>query len=79
SKGSSLINIDLGDFAQKLSTELLSKMTPDQLVISVLGLGAIAGSVVAYKAFLKSRSEDKKAQFDADKQIALSKEETNRL
>jgi hypothetical protein len=79
SKGSSLINIDLGDFAKTLSTELLSKMTPDQLVISVLGLGVIAGSVVAYKGFLKSRSEDKKTQIEADKQIALSQEETKRL
>jgi hypothetical protein len=79
SKGSSLINIDLGDFAKTLSTELLSKMTPDQLVISVLGLGAIAGSVVAYKGYLKVRSEDRKTQIDADKQIALSQEETRRL
>ncbi|MDQ7975902.1 hypothetical protein QYH69_01400 [Paraburkholderia sp. SARCC-3016] len=79
SKGSSLINIDLGDFAKTLSTELLSKMTPDQLVISVLGLGAIAASVVAYKGYLKVRSDDRKSQIDADKQIALSQEETKRL
>jgi len=79
SKGSSLINIDLGDFAKTLTTDLLSKMTPDQLVISVLGVAAIAGSVVAYRGFLKARSEDKKSQIEADKHIALSQEETKRL
>jgi hypothetical protein len=79
SKGSSLINIDLGDFAKTLTTELISKMTPDQLVIAVLGIGALAASTVAYRAFLKSRSDDRKTQIEADKQIALSQEETKRL
>lgn len=79
SKGSSLINIDLGEFAKTLSTELLSKMSPDQTLIAVLGLGAAVASAVVLRGYLKNRSEEKKSQIDADKQIALSQEESKRL
>lgn len=77
--GSSLIKIDLGAFAEKLTTNLVSKMTPEDLVITILGIAAVAGSVVAYKAFLKHRSEDKKISVEAEKTIAMSEEETKRL
>ncbi|OYD77967.1 UNVERIFIED_ORG: hypothetical protein BDU10_3090 [Burkholderia sp. CF145] len=79
SKGSSLITVDLGEFAKTLTHELITKMTPEALVISVIGVSAVAGSVLAYKSFLKARSEDKKIETEASKAIALSQEETKRL
>jgi hypothetical protein len=79
SKGSSLITVDLGEFAKTLTHELVTKMSPEALVISVIGVAAVAGSAVAYKAFLKARSEDKKIETEASKAIALSQEETKRL
>lgn len=78
-KGSSLINVDLGDYLKTLTQELVSKMTPESLVISIIGVAAVAGSVVAYKSYLKARSDDKKVDADASKAIALSQEETKRL
>lgn len=79
SKGSSLITVDLGEFAKTLTHELIPKMTPEALVISVIGVAVTAGSVLAYKSFLKARSEDKKIETEASKAIALSQEETKRL
>lgn len=77
--GSSLIKIDLGAYAEKLTTNLVSKMTPEDLVITILGIAAVAGGVFAYKSFLKQRSEDKKLSVEAEKTIAMSQEETKRL
>lgn len=77
--GSSLIKIDLGPFAEKLAMSVVDKMTPELLVITVLGTAAAAGGAFAYKAFLKHRSEDKKISVEAEKSIAMSKEETRRL
>lgn len=77
--GSSLIKIDLGPFAEKLALNVVDKMTPELLVITVLGTAATAGGVFAYKAFLKHRSEDKKISVEAEKSIAMSQEETRRL
>ena len=78
-KGCSLLKIDLGQFAEKLATQLVDKITPELLVISVIGIAVSAGSVVAIKAFLKHKSEDKKITVEAEKAIALSQEETRRL
>lgn len=78
-RGSSLITIDLGEFAKTLTHELISKMSPESLIISVVGVAAVAGSVLAYKSYLKARSEDKKIEMEANKAIALSQEETKRL
>lgn len=78
-KGSSLIKVDFGDYIEKISVNLVNKMTPEDLVITVLGVAAVAGGGWAYKAFLKHRTEDKKISEEANKAIALSKEETKRL
>ena len=77
-QGSSLIEIDLGDFSQKLINALIDKMEPQQLIITILGIGLIGGGVLAYRSFLKHRSEDLKTQLEAQSRIALSQEETKR-
>lgn len=76
--GSSLIEINMGEWAGKLSTELVGKMSPEMIVVTVLGSVAIAGGVWAYKSYLRHRSEDKKVEAAVQERVALSKEETKR-
>lgn len=78
-KGSSLIEINLGEFSEKLASGIMGKMEPGMMTVTVLGVAACAASVFMYKIFLKHRSEDKKIEVEAQKAIALSQEETRRL
>lgn len=77
--GCSLLKIDFGPFAEKLATQLVDKMTTELLVISVVGIAVSVGSVAVIKLFLKHKSEGKKITVEAEKAIALSKEETKRM
>lgn len=77
--GSSIIKIDLGDFAEKLATTVAQTMTPTFLAITIVGLAITGASLVAYKAFLKKNSDDKQIDVEARTKIALSQEETRRL
>lgn len=76
--GSSLIEINLGEWAEKLSVALVGKMSPEMVVGTVLGCAAIAGGAFVYKAFLQQRSEDKKIEAAMRERVALSQEETKR-
>lgn len=78
-KGSSLLTVDLSDYAAKIVSGLVGKMDGTQLVMLTLGTAVIAGSTLAYKAFLKHRSEDKKVELATQERIGLSQEETKRL
>jgi len=77
-KGSSLVTVDLGEYANALAQGLVGKMDGSQLVIVALGTAVVAGSVVAYKAFLKHRSEDRKVELATQERIGMSQEETKR-
>lgn len=77
--GCSLITVDLGDFAGKIGSEMVSKLDPMHLVISVVGVAIAGASLLAYKAFLKHRTADKTISEEVNKAIALSQEETRRL
>lgn len=77
-KGSSLIEINLGEWMSQLSTALVNKMTPEHLVVTLLGAAALTGAVVAYKSYLRHKSEDKKVDAAMQERIALSNEETKR-
>jgi dihydroxyacetone kinase DhaKLM complex PTS-EIIA-like component DhaM len=78
-KGSSLISVDLGSYAEKLATALAGKMDGTDIAITVIGTALVGGGILAYKAFLKSRSEDKKVDAGTQERIALSQEETRRM
>lgn len=78
-KGSSLIKVDLGEYAEKMALALVDKMGPEHLVATVVGVAIVGGSLLAYKAFLKHRTEDKKIEEDTRRAIELSQEETRRL
>lgn len=77
-KGSSLVEINLGEWAEKLSTALVGKMSPEMIVLSVVGVAAVAGGTLAYKSYLRHKSEDKKVETEMQAKVALSQEETKR-
>lgn len=78
-KGSSLVTIDLGEYAQKIGLAITDKMTPEMLTITILGLAIAAGATISYLAFLKNRTEQFDVETDAKKLISLSQEETKRM
>jgi hypothetical protein len=78
-RGSSLIEVNLGEYAEKLATALVGKMTSTELVVTILGLAFFAGSAVVTKAFLKHKAEEKLADIEFRKQVALTAQETMRL
>lgn len=78
-EGSSIISVDLGDYAEKLTTALVGKMTGTELVITILGVAISGGALLAYKAFLAARSEDKKVDQATKQTVQLSEQETKRL
>lgn len=78
-EGSSLITVDLGEYAETLTTALVGKMTGTELVITILGVAISGGALLAYKAFLASRSEDKKVDQATQQTVRLSEQETRRL
>ena len=77
-RGSSLINVDLGPYAQQLATALAGKMNANEIIITVLGLGVLTAGVVAFKSWLSHKSEDNKVEAATKERIALSQEETKR-
>lgn len=78
-KGSSLINVELGDYAEKLTTALAGKMTGQDIVIAVLGTAFIGAGYLSYKAWLKHRAEEKVLSLQTQERVRLSQEETRRL
>lgn len=78
-KGSTLLTIDFNEALTNLSTQLLGKMTPTQILIAVLGLGIVAGGTVVAKAFVNSRAARLTKDSELQQQLAISKEETKRL
>lgn len=78
-KGSSLIKVDLGEFAEKIAFEMVGKMGAEHLVLMVTGLAITCGSLFAYKAFLRHRTEEKRIAEEASRAIALTQEETRRM
>ncbi|MET3496475.1 hypothetical protein [Variovorax boronicumulans] len=78
-RGSSLMEINVGEFAEKLTTALVGKMSSTEIVVTVLGIAFIGGSAILLKSFLKDRAEEKKADIEFRKTLSLSQEETKRL
>lgn len=78
-KGSSFIEINLGDFAEKLATAIGTKMTPDMLAITVIGVVAVAAGTVVVKAYLNAKSKDKQIESDERVKVALSQADTRKL
>lgn len=78
-EGSSLVEVNLGAWAEKLSTELVGKMTGTEIVVVVLGSALVITAGFLVKLHVKVRSEEKKLSLENDQRLALSQEETRRL
>jgi hypothetical protein len=66
--GSSDYNIDLTEIAKSLGADVVGHMTGPQITITVLGIALIVASVVAFKYWLNSKTEQRKSESDdADK------------
>ncbi len=78
-KGSTLLTLDLNAALTQLSTQLVGKMTPNDILIALLGLGTIAGSAFVAKAFFQARATRLTRNAELDAQIKMSQEETKRL
>jgi hypothetical protein len=83
--GSSLFEIDYAEVATRLASELAGKMTGTQIVIMVLGLGAMFFGNSFAKSFLEGRKEerlrvstDETQQRALESMVSMSQEETKR-
>lgn len=77
-KGSTGIEFDLTEYAKALTSQVIGKVTPEQVVIMVLGSALVAGGYLAYKAYLNARIREKEVDAETHKAIALSEQETKR-
>jgi hypothetical protein len=78
-EGSSLIEINLGNWAESFSTALVGKMDGTEIVVTVLGSAVVFTAGWLLKHQLKNRSEEKKLELENSQRLALSQEETRRL
>lgn len=78
-EGSSLIEVNLGQVFEKIGQELVQKMDPTMITVTILGLAVVGGSTLAYRSFLKHKADGKALEEEAKKAVALSEQETKRL
>lgn len=78
-EGSTLIEIPLGDVAEKLATNLVTKMDSNQLVVTILGVVVAAAGSWCYKQWLNTRAQEKEIDAQTQQTIAMTVEETKRM
>lgn len=78
-KGSSIANINLGEILTKGLEKAVGNMTPQDIIITLLGVALIYQSAAIWKHFITKRSEEKISAKDADTKIIMSQEETRRM
>ncbi|CAI0986637.1 hypothetical protein [Serratia proteamaculans] len=85
-KGSSVFNVDIDGFLTKLGQELIGKMSPQEIMATLLGAALIWGGVSIFRRFLDNRKEVRLAELskDGDKEHlrtmqSMSQEETKRM
>ena len=78
-EGSSLIDVNLGNFAEKLAAEMVGKMSSTEIIIAVIGVSVVFTAGWAWKSHLKNRSEEKQLQLENESRLQLSQQETERL
>lgn len=78
-KGSTILTLDFNAALTQLATQLIGKMSPNEILIAILGLGTIAGATFVAKSFVKERAARLTKVSELDAQLQLSKQETARL
>lgn len=74
-EGSSKFDADLWKQLSSIAEAAIGRMNGTELVITILGIGLLLTAPVLYKAWLATRQREK----EMEKQLALSREETERL
>lgn len=78
-EGSSVVSVDLSGFAQKLVTDLIGKMEPSQIVLLAVTGAALWAATTMYKHYVNGEVKKKESAVEADKLVALSAQETERV
>lgn len=69
--GSSIFSIDMQQLLERLCHELVGKMDPTTIVISVLGAGVIWGGVSSYKSYLDHRTQVRQTEIKSEENRVL--------
>lgn len=85
-EGSSIVEVNFDGFLTKLLHELAGKMSPQDMVVTVLGAALIWGGVTVFKSFLSNRKEVRLAEIAKEGEKAhlqtmqaMTEQETERL
>ncbi|WP_265524146.1 hypothetical protein [Providencia rustigianii] len=85
-EGSSILNIDLNGFLDTISKVAIEKMTPQDIVITTLGVALVWGGTNVFKKYLETRRETRSEEIkkESEKQHLetlefMSEQETARL
>lgn len=63
--GSSKLGIDLTAIAQSWGVAAVGRMTPEQIMIMILGTVAVVGATAAWAMYLKNKTEIRKAELES--------------
>lgn len=78
-EGSSLIEVNLGPWAEKLAFDLVGKMTGTEIIVVVVGTAAVLTGAFLMRQHLNNRSAEKKLSLENQGRFDLSQEESRRL
>lgn len=78
-KGSSVVEVNLGEWMTTLINAMVGKMDPIELIATVGVAGLTIASPFMVKSYLNYKTENKRIESDAQARTALSQEETKRL
>jgi hypothetical protein len=69
-KGSSIYDVDLTAVIEKIGIEAVSKMDPNTLAITILGLALIIGGSWAFRAWLAAKTEQRRLEVEGQERQA---------
>jgi len=78
-KGSSLLNIDMGKFGEKLAEAIGGKMTTNSVVVLVLGVTLAGAGYFVHKDRILAQVEEKKIEADTKTKLQMSQDEIARM
>lgn len=78
-KGSSVIEVNLGEWMTNLTTVLVGKMEPIEIIAAIGVVSLSMASPFMVKSYLNYKLESKRIDSEAQSKTALSQEETKRL
>lgn len=71
SEGSSILDVDLQGVLEKMAVEMVGKMEPTHLVVTILGIGLVWAGHSAYNKYLDSRVQIRQTEVKSEEQRAM--------